>query len=100
MFLNKSWEIAEEFGAEDLAQLAREIQLADDALGYQDLDMALQHFVAAAAIDRHDRRVSALAGSLIDSLLKEADEAFDSGKWELAADRLEVARRIARGLGR
>lgn len=88
----------EEFRAESLAQLAREIQLAQDALSYQDLDMALQHFVAAAAIDRHDRRVSAFAGSLIDSLLKEADEAFDNGKWELAADRIEVARQIARGL--
>jgi hypothetical protein len=88
----------EEFRAESLAQLAREIHLAHDALSYQDLDMALQHFVAAAAIDRHDRRVSALAGSLIDSLLKEADEAFDNSNWELAADRVEVARRIARGL--
>jgi hypothetical protein len=88
----------EEFRAESLAQLAREIQLAHDALRDQDLNMALQHFVAAAAIDRHDRRVSALAGSLIDSLLKEADEAFDNSNWELAADRVEVARRIARGL--
>ena len=30
--------------------------------------------------------------------MKEADEAFDNGKWELAADRVEIARRIARGL--
>lgn len=88
----------EEFRAESLVQIAREIHLAHDALSYQDLDMALQHFVAAAAIDRHDWRVSALAGSLIDSLLKDADEAFDNSKWELAADRVEVARRIARGL--
>jgi hypothetical protein len=88
----------EEFRAESLAQIAREIHLAHDALSHQDLDMALQHFVAAAVIDRHDWRVSALAGSLIDSLLKEADEAFDNSKWELAADRVEVARRIARGL--
>jgi hypothetical protein len=88
----------EEFRAESLAQIAREIHLAHDALSLQDPDMALQHFVAAAAIDRHDRRVRALAGSLIDSLLKEADEAFDNSKWELAADRIEVARRIARGL--
>ena len=88
----------DEFSAESLAQIVREINLAHDALSHQDIDMALQHFLAAAAIDRHDRRVSALAGSLIDSLLKEADEAFDNGKWGLAADRVEVARRIARGL--
>jgi hypothetical protein len=86
------------FSAESLAQLVREIDLADDALKDQDLDRALRHLLAAAAIDRHDRRVSALAGSLIDALLKEADEAFDSGSWGLAADRVEVARRIARGL--
>jgi hypothetical protein len=88
----------EEFRTESLAQLEREIHLANDALSDQDLDTALHHFVAAAVIDRHDRRVSAFAGSLIDSLLKMADEAFDDGKWELAADRVEVARRIARGL--
>jgi hypothetical protein len=88
----------EEFSAESLAQIRREIDLAHDALSDQDMGMALQHFAAAAAIDRHDRRVSALAGSLIDALLKEADEAFDNGQWGLAADRLEVARRIARGL--
>ena len=88
----------EEFSAESLAQVVREIDLAHDALDDQDIDRALQHLLAAAAIDRHDRRVSALAGSLIDALLKEADEAFDKGEWGLAADRVEVARRIARGL--
>jgi hypothetical protein len=88
----------EEFRAESMAKLAREIHLAHNAVSHQDTDMALQHFLAAAAIDRHDSRVSALAESLIDALLKEADEAFDNGKWELAADRVEVARRIARGL--
>ena len=88
----------EEFSAESLAQVIREIDLADVALKDQDLDTALRHLLAAAAVDRHDRRVSALAGSLIDALLKEADEAFDSGKWGLAADRVDVARRIARGL--
>jgi hypothetical protein len=88
----------EEFSAESLAQVVREIDLAHDALNDQDIDQALQHLLVAAAIDRHDQRVSALAGSLIDALLKEADEAFDNGRWELAADRVEVARRIARGL--
>jgi hypothetical protein len=91
-------EAEEEFSAESLAQITREIDLAHDALGHQDLDMALQHFVAAATIDRHDWRVSELAGSLIDALLKEADEAFDNSEWGLAADRVEIARRIARGL--
>ena len=88
----------EEFSAESLAQLVREIDLADDALKDQDLERALRHLLAAAAIDRYDRRVSALAGSLIDALLKQADKAFDDGEWGLAADRVDVARRIARGL--
>jgi hypothetical protein len=91
-------EVAEEFSDESLAHVVREVDLAHDALNDQDIDVALQHLLAAAAIDRHDRRVSALAGSLIDALLKEADEAFDNGQWELAADRVELARRIARGL--
>jgi hypothetical protein len=88
----------EEASAESLVQIAHEIYLAHDALRHRETNVALQHFVAAATIDRHDRRVSALAESLIDSLLNEADEAFDDGKWELAADRVEIARRIARGL--
>jgi hypothetical protein len=91
-------EAEEEFSAENLARVVREIEIGHDALSDQDFDKALQHLLAAAAIDRHDRRVSALAGLLIDALLKEADEAFDNGEWELAADRVEVARRIARGL--
>jgi hypothetical protein len=88
----------EEFSSERLEQVVREIELAHDALNDQDLDRALRHLLAAAAIDRHDRRVSALAGTLIHALLKDADEAFDNGEWDLAADRVEVARRIARGL--
>jgi len=88
----------EEFSAENLARVVREIEIGHDALNDQEFDKALQHLLAAAAIDRHDWRVSALAGLLIDALLKEADEAFDNGQWELAADRVEVARRIARGL--
>jgi hypothetical protein len=88
----------DEFSAENLAQITREIDLADDALSRNNTDLALQHFVAAASIDRHDLRVSALAGSLMDALLKEAEEAFDDRKWGLAADRIEVARHIARGL--
>jgi hypothetical protein len=91
-------EAEKEFSAENLARVVREIEIGHDALNDQDFDKALQHLLAAAAIDRHDRRVSALAGSLIGALLKEADEAFDDGEWELAADRVEVARRIARGL--
>ena len=89
---------AEEIRAETEAQIAREINLAHDALTTEDLDPALQHFANAAAIDRHDWRVSALAGSLIESLLKQADVAFDNSDWERAADRVEIARHIARGL--
>jgi hypothetical protein len=91
-------EAEEQFSAESLAQIAREISLAHHALSRRDTDTALQHLLTAAAIDRHDRRLSVLAGSLIDALLTEADEAFDNGEWGLAADRVEVARRIARGL--
>ncbi len=88
----------EDLSAESLAQIAREIDLAHTALSHRDIDVALQHFAAAATIDRHDRRVSALAGSLIDALLQQADDAVDNGEWGFAADRVEVARRIARGL--
>jgi len=91
-------EESEELRAETQAQIAREIDLAHDALSAEDLDPALQHLANAAAIDRHDWRVSALAGSLIESLLKQADVAFDNSDWERAADRVEIARRIARGL--
>lgn len=88
----------EEIAAESLAQFVRQIDLGHDALNDQDTERALQHLVAAAAIDRHDHRVDALAGSVIGSLLREAGEAFDSGDWGLATDRVEVARQIARGL--
>jgi hypothetical protein len=90
--------VDEDLSAESLARIARELELAHVALSDRDTDAALQHFVAAAAIDRHDSRVGALAGSLIDALLIEADEAFDNGEWGRAADRIEIARRIARGL--
>ena len=94
-----SWtEEAPEFNDESLAQLRREINLAEEALYYQDLHVALQHFGAAAAIDRYHQRVFDMGKSLIDALLKGADEAFDNGEWELAADRIENARHIARGL--
>jgi len=93
--------VAEEtLEVQDLAleQFVREISLAREALHYGELDLALRHFTTAASIDRNDWRVSALAEPLIDALLKEADVAFDNGEWNLAADRVEVARRIARGL--
>jgi hypothetical protein len=88
----------EDLSPESLEEIAREIELAYDALSDQDIDRALQHFAAAATIDRHDARVSVLAGHVLDALLVEADEAFDNGEWEHAADRLDIARRIARGL--
>jgi hypothetical protein len=87
-----------EFNGETLAQFTREINLAQDALRSEDLHLALQHFAAAASIDRHHRRVFDMAESLIDALLKGADAAFDNSEWELAADRIDDARHIARGL--
>ncbi len=89
---------ASEFDGETLAQFTREINLAQDALRNEDLHLALQHFAAAASIDRHHRRVFDMAESLIDALLKGADAAFDNSEWELAADRIDDARHIARGL--
>jgi hypothetical protein len=91
-------EEALEFHGETLAQVAHEINLAEDALRNEDPHLALQHFAAAAAIDRHHRRVVDMAGSLIDALLTEADVAFDNAEWELAADLIDTARNIARGL--
>jgi hypothetical protein len=88
----------EEIAPEILAQLVPEIDFGHGALHDRDTGRALQHLVAAAAIDRHDHRVKSLAGSVIGSLLREAGEAFDDGDWELSADRVELARQIARGL--
>jgi hypothetical protein len=83
---------------ETLEQFTNEINFAQNALNSQDLDSALKHFATAATIDRHHWRLSHFAERLIDSLLKEADAAFDNSQWDLAAERVEVARRIARGL--
>jgi hypothetical protein len=84
--------------AETLEQFTIEINAAQNALGSRDLDLALKHFAAAASIDRHHWRLSHFAEALIDSLLKEADAAFDNSQWDLASERVEIARRIARGL--
>jgi len=86
-----------EFNGETLGQLAREINLAEEALRNEDLHLALQHFAAATAIDRYHRRVFDMGKSLIGALLTGADVAFDNGEWELAADRIDNARQIARG---
>ena len=87
-----------EFNGETLAQLAGEINLAEEALRNEDLHLALQHFAAAAAIDRYHRRVFDMGETLIDALLTGADVAFDNCEWELAADRIDAARQVARGL--
>ena len=81
-----------------LGQLVHEIESAEAAMNNNDVDSALQHFAAAAAIDRHHRGVVSLAKSLIDQLLKRADEAFDNTEWELADKRVDDARHLARGL--
>lgn len=88
----------EEIAPEILTQLVQEIDLGHGALRDGDTARALQHLVDAAAIDRHDHRVQSLAGSVIGRLLWEAGDAFDDGDWGLSADRVELARRIARGL--
>lgn len=88
----------EEFARELSEEFTNKIELAEDAMYEGDLDSALRHFAAAAAIDRHHSRLTELAGSMIDALLKEADEAFDNSEWDFAAQRVEDARRIARGL--
>jgi hypothetical protein len=81
-----------------MERFSSEIALAESAMRTADLDSALSHFAAAAAIDRHHRRLTEAAGTLIDLLLREADEAFDDTRWDVAAARVEDARRIARGL--
>jgi len=91
-------EEALEFPEETLAEVRREIRLAKGALHNGNLHLALQHFTAAASIDRHHHLVIDMAGSLIDALLMEADAAFDDSEWELASNRIDSARHIARGL--
>ena len=84
--------------AQNLGQLVHEIESAEAALDDHNLDSALQHLAAAAAIDRHHRAVVSLGESLIDDLLRNSDRAFDQNKKELAAKRLEDARRLASDL--
>ena len=91
-------EEALEFPEETLAEVRREISLAKGALHNGNLHLTLQHFTAAASIDRHHHLVIDMAGSLIDALLMEADAAFDDSEWELASNRIDSARHIARGL--
>ena len=90
----------EPFGAaaRTMGQLVDEIEAAEAALNDNDVDSALQHLAAAAAIDRHHRGVISLAKSLIDHLLNRADEVFDNTEWELACKRVDDARHLARGL--
>lgn len=91
-------DVAAVYDEEMYKRFSTEIALAENAMRAGDLDPALTHFAAAAAIDRHHRRLTEVAGSLIDLLLREADEAFDGTQWDIAAARVEDARRIARGL--
>ena len=91
-------DVAAEYDEEMSERFASEISLAENAMRSGNLDSALSHFAAAAAIDRHHRRLTEAAGSLIDLLLREADLAFDNTQWDVAAARVEDARRIARGL--
>ena len=91
-------DVAAKYDDEMMARFSNAIALAENAIRSGDLDSALTHFAAAAAIDRHHRRLIEVAGSLIDLLLRAADEAFDDTQWGVAAARVEDARRIARGL--
>ncbi|RLE18415.1 MAG: hypothetical protein DRJ50_13080, partial [Actinobacteria bacterium] len=84
--------------AQNLGQLVLEIESAEAAMSDHNLDSALQHLAAAAAIDRHHRAVVSLAESLIDDLLRSSDRAFDHAERELAAKRLEDAGHLARSL--
>lgn len=79
------------------ARLGAEVGAADAAIAEGDLERALQHFAAAAAIDRYHRRVTTLARRLVDALLDGAEGAFDDGEWERANELVADARRIARG---
>jgi len=84
--------------AQNLGQLVHEIESAEAAMDEHNLDSALQHLAAAAAIDRHHRAVVSLGKSLIDDLLKSSDRAFDHTESKLAAKRLEDARQLAEDL--
>ena len=84
--------------ARNLGQLVHEIESAEAAMDDNNLDSALQHLVAAAAIDRHHRAVVSLGESLIDDLLRSSNRAFNRTERELAAKRLEDARHLAEGL--
>jgi hypothetical protein len=87
-----------EDAARHRAQLLKEVDSAEEALGGGDFDSALRHFAAAAAVDRHHREVISLAGRMIEALLQGAGEAFDNEQWDLADKRVADAGHLARGL--
>ncbi len=83
---------------EEMVQFTLEIRLAESTLNDGDVSESLRHFAAAAAIDRHHRRLKGMGRSLIAALLREADLAYDSGDFEAAGKKVQSARGIARGL--
>lgn len=87
-----------EFQEETLADFTLEIRLCESALNDGDIAQALKHFAAAAAIDRHHRRVTATGKLLIATMLREADAAFDRGERAFANKKVDDARSLARGL--
>lgn len=81
-----------------MADFTLEIRLAESTLNDGDVSESLRHFAAAAAIDRHHRRLVGMGRSLIAALLREADLAYDNGDFEAAGKKVRSARGIARGL--
>ena len=84
---------------EEMASFTLEIRLTEEAVAEGDLNEALRHFAAAAAIDRRHPRVVVTGKYLIASMLREGDLAHDAGDAELAGKRVQSARDLARGLG-
>ncbi len=95
-----SW-AREEFDVreEEMATFTFEIRLAEDAMAEGDLNEALRHFAAAAAIDREHPRVVVTGKFLIASMMREGDLAHDAGDAALAKKRFQSARSLARGFG-
>lgn len=84
---------------EEMAAFTFEIRLAEEAVAQGDLNEALRHFAAAAAIDRQHPRVVVTGKFLVASMMREGDLAHDAGDGIQAGKRYRSARDLARGLG-
>jgi len=85
--------------ADEMAAFTLEIRLVEEAVAERNLNQALKHFAAAAAIDRSHPRVLVTGKYLIACMLREGDLADAAGDELQARKRIRSAYDLCRGLG-